>query len=117
MTWSLPDTYHSAGHGRGTATLKFYEDRDILAFGGAECEIDLNKKNAAAFRMQLAPFIGHARKAGRAQPRRPGRTAARRQRSGEVRAWAKQHGLAVSERGRIPASVVEQYQTATGQGR
>jgi len=26
----LPDTYHSAGHGRGTATLKFYEGRDIL---------------------------------------------------------------------------------------
>jgi hypothetical protein len=26
----LPDTYHSAGHGRGTATFKFYEGRDIL---------------------------------------------------------------------------------------
>jgi hypothetical protein len=30
MTWQLPDTYHSAGHGRGTATLEFYEGRDIL---------------------------------------------------------------------------------------
>src|SRR6266516_1172577 len=30
MTWSLPDTYHLAGHGRGTATFKFYEGRDIL---------------------------------------------------------------------------------------
>ena len=30
MTWQLPDTYHSAGHGRGTATLKFYEGQDIL---------------------------------------------------------------------------------------
>src|SRR6266487_1003007 len=30
MTWRLPDTYHSAGHGRGTATFKFYEGRDIL---------------------------------------------------------------------------------------
>ena len=30
MTWQLPDTYHSAGHGQGTATLKFYEGRDIL---------------------------------------------------------------------------------------
>jgi hypothetical protein len=30
-TWRLPDTYHSAGSGRGTATLKFYEVRDILA--------------------------------------------------------------------------------------
>ena len=31
MTWRLPDTYHSAGHGRGTATLKFYEGRGILS--------------------------------------------------------------------------------------
>ena len=31
MTWQLPDTYHLAGHGRGTATLKFYEGRDILS--------------------------------------------------------------------------------------
>ena len=30
MTWRSPDTYHLAGHGRGTATLKFYEGRDIL---------------------------------------------------------------------------------------
>jgi hypothetical protein len=29
-TWRLPDTYHSAGSERGTATLKFYEDRDML---------------------------------------------------------------------------------------
>ena len=29
MTWSFPGTYHSAGHGRGTATFKFYEGRDI----------------------------------------------------------------------------------------
>jgi hypothetical protein len=29
-TWRLPDTYHSAGFRRGTATLKFYGDRDIL---------------------------------------------------------------------------------------
>jgi hypothetical protein len=88
-----------------------------FAFGGTEYEIDLNKKNAAAFRKQLAPFIEHARKTGRAQLRRAGRTAAGRQRSGEVRAWAKEHGLAVSERGRIPSSVVEQYQAATGQER
>jgi hypothetical protein len=39
---------------------------------------------------------------------------ASRQRSGDIRAWAKGRGIAVSERGRIPASVVEQYQVATG---
>jgi hypothetical protein len=30
----LPDTYHLAGSGRGTATFKFYERRDIL---GSSC--------------------------------------------------------------------------------
>jgi hypothetical protein len=85
-----------------------------FAFDGTDYEIDLNAKNAAAFGKQLAPYIEHARKAGRAPARRPGRTAVGRQRSGDVRAWAKEHGLAVSERGRIPASVVEQYQAAGG---
>ena len=80
---------------------------------GAEYEIDLSKKNAAAFRRKLAPFTGHARKAGRGQRRRPARTAASRDRSGSIRAWAKQAGVAVSARGRVPASVVELYEAAT----
>jgi hypothetical protein len=87
-----------------------------FAFDGTDYEIDLNAKNAAAFGKQLAPYIEHARRAGRAPARRGGRTATSRQRSGDIRAWAKEHGLAVSERGRIPASVVEQYHAA-GNGR
>jgi hypothetical protein len=83
-----------------------------FGFGGANYEIDLSTKNTVAFRKQLAPFIGRARKAGRAQPPRSARGAASRQRSGDIRAWAKGHGIAVSERGRIPASMVEQYQAA-----
>lgn len=66
-------------------------------------ETDLAAENAAAFGKQLAQYIQHARKAGRAPSRRSGRTAANRQRSGDIRAWAKEHGLAVSERGCIPA--------------
>src|SRR5216110_2927480 len=84
-----------------------------FGLGGTEYEIDLSKKNAAAFRKQLAPFIEHARKAGRGQRRRPGRTSASRDRSGGIRAWAKEQGIAVSDRGRIPVSVVEQYEAAT----
>ena len=83
-----------------------------FAVGGTAYEIDLNKKNARAFRKQLAPFVEHARKAGRG-PRRP-RTSSGRQRSGDIRAWAKEQGIAVSGRGRIPASVVAQYDAATG---
>jgi hypothetical protein len=40
------------------------------------------------------------------------RTAAARQRSGDVRSWAKARGIALSGRGRIPASVVAQYHAA-----
>jgi len=80
---------------------------------GDEYELDLSTKNAAAFRGKLAPFIDHARRAGRGQRRRPGRTASSRERSGDIRAWAQDQGIAVSARGRIPASVVEQYQAAT----
>jgi hypothetical protein len=88
---------------------------ETLRFGidGTEYEIDLNDKNASAFRRQLAPYIDHARKAGRAQRRRPGRAAASRERSTDIRVWAKDQGIAVSARGRIPASVVEQYEAAT----
>lgn len=92
--------------GRAAETVSFGLD-------GRVYEIDLSKKNAAAFRRKLAPFLEHARKAGRGRRHRPGRTAASRDRSGGIRAWAKGQGIAVSERGRIPASVVEQYEAAT----
>ena len=83
-----------------------------FGLGGAEYEIDLSKKNARAFRKGLSQFVDHARKAGRAQSRRAARSSASRQRSGDIRAWAKANGIALSERGRIPADVVQQYETA-----
>jgi hypothetical protein len=92
--------------GPADQTLRFAVD-------GTEYEIDLSKKNARAFRRQLAPFLEHARKAGRGQRRPAARAASGRERSGDIRAWAKAQGIAVSERGRIPASVAEQYQAAT----
>jgi nucleoid-associated protein Lsr2 len=86
-------------------------DRTVrFGLDGADYEIDLSTRNANAFRRKVAPFIDHARKAGREPRRRPGRSAASRERSGGIRAWAKQQGIAVSDRGRIPASVVEQYE-------
>jgi hypothetical protein len=84
-----------------------------FGLGGTEYEIDLSTKNATAFRKQLAPFIEHARKTGRGQRRRPGQTASSREHSAGIRAWAKEQGITVSDRGRIPASVAEQYDAAT----
>jgi hypothetical protein len=83
-----------------------------FGLGSSEYEIDLSKKNARAFRKGLSQFVEHARKAGRAQSRRAARTSANRQRSGDIRAWAKTQGIKLSERGRIPASVVQQYEAA-----
>ena len=79
----------------------------------SEYEIDLSTRNANAFRRQLARFIEHARKTGRGPRRRPGRTVSSRERSSDIRAWAKDQGITVSDRGRIPASVAEQYDAAT----
>jgi Lsr2 len=84
-----------------------------FGLGGTDYEIDLSTKNATVFRRQLAPFIEHARRTGRGLRRRPGRTASGRERSADIRAWAKDQGITVSDRGRIPASVAEQYEAAT----
>jgi hypothetical protein len=83
-----------------------------FGFGGSEYEIDLSAKNASALRQRVAPYLDHARKAGAGSRRRPARTPASWQASGGIRGWAKEQGIAVSERGRIPASVVAQYEAA-----
>jgi Lsr2 len=85
---------------------------ETLRFGvdGSEYEIDLNKKNAAALHKLLAPFVERARKAG-STARRPARTAASRRRSRDIRQWAKEQGIELAERGRIPANVVDKYES------
>jgi hypothetical protein len=88
---------------------------ETVRFGvdGKAYEIDLSATNATALRRQFAPFIDHARKAGPGRRRRTGNGAwpvRNRPRSDEVRAWAKQAGIAVNERGRIPASVIARYE-------
>jgi hypothetical protein len=92
---------------------------ETVRFGldGSEYEIDLNRKNATRLRKQIAPFVDHARAARRAV-RRPVRTVASRRRSHDIRAWALEQGIELSERGRIPATVVDEYdRTARGSSR
>ena len=81
-----------------------------FAVDGTAYEIDLSKRNAAAMRRAFDRYIEHARKAGR--NRRPSRRGRDRHSSGAVREWARTRGLKVSERGRIPADVVAQYEKA-----
>jgi hypothetical protein len=81
----------------------------VFRVDGTAYEIDLSKKNAAKLRQDFGRYIEHAR---RTRGRRSGRSPRDRHRSSAVREWAKQQGIEVSERGRIPASVVAQYEEA-----
>ena len=69
----------------------------------------------SALRDSLAPYVSAGRRISASQG---GSTAGRkRRRSGQqdysaVRAWAKENGYSVSERGRVPASVLEAYNAA-----
>lgn len=90
---------------------------ESITFGlnGATYEIDLSAQNADKLRKNFAPFVAKARKAVIAKAGRSTRGASTRPpssrgRSMEIRAWARQHGIAVHDRGRIPAQVVDAYE-------
>jgi hypothetical protein len=87
---------------------------ETVAFGlnGQNYEIDLGRKNLEKFKKGLQPFIDSGRRVGRQAPARPGRTRTSRKDSSAIRSWAAEQGLAVSERGRIPAAIVERYEAA-----
>ncbi|MFG1948472.1 Lsr2 family protein [Nonomuraea sp. NPDC048826] len=96
------------------------DSENIVKFGldGVSYEIDLREKNEEALRKALSPFITKARpvkseRTGRG--RRGSGVSARalsREKSAEIRQWARTQGLPVSERGRIASSVVEKYEAA-----
>ncbi|MEV7806848.1 Lsr2 family protein [Microbispora sp. NPDC088329] len=90
-----------------------------FAIDGTSYEIDLSDGNAKRLRDALSPFVSSARRAdsGQARGRRRGaggggQRAMTREKSAEIRAWAKAHGHPVSERGRIAASIVQAYEDA-----
>jgi hypothetical protein len=84
-----------------------------FAFDGVTYEIDLGKKNRSRLKKALAPFIEAGRRAPRSGRRRgasrPGGSPADRS---ALRAWARAAGLKVSERGRISADIMRQYDAA-----
>ncbi|MFC4533417.1 histone-like nucleoid-structuring protein Lsr2 [Sphaerisporangium dianthi] len=87
----------------------------VFAIDGTSYEIDLNDKNARNLREALSPFVSSARRAESAPARgrkRGGSQRPSRDKSSEIRAWAKAHGLNVSERGRIASHIVAQYEAA-----
>ena len=87
---------------------------ETVAFGldGKEYAIDLNKKNARSLREALAPFVAHARPVSGRGGRRGAKVAAGGAAPSEIRAWARDNGFDVPERGRVAAEVREAYAAA-----
>ena len=88
-----------------------------FALDGSSYEIDLSKANAAKLRDALSSYVANARRAGQvrvAGAGRSGRATARadREQIQAVREWARRNGHKVSDRGRVPASVLDAYNAA-----
>lgn len=82
-----------------------------FALDGTSYEIDLSAANAARLRSSVAEFVGHARKAQARSATRRSRSAGSGK-SAEIRAWARERGLPVNERGRIPADLAAKFEAA-----
>ena len=89
-----------------------------FALDGVTYEIDLSEANAEALRESLSTWIASARRSG-GRKKTTGRAAtgartgaSHREETAAIRAWARDHGFAVSARGRIPTEVLEAYRKA-----
>lgn len=82
---------------------------------GRAYEIDLSDKNADKFYKALTPYVDAARSVKTGASTRGGQSV--RAKSdldlGAIRKWARANGHTVSDRGRVPATVVEAYKAAT----
>lgn len=100
------------------------EAAETVNFGldGASYEIDLSDDNATKLREALAVYVGHARRTGgrRRSGSQGGSPSPSRSSSGggsgpsaaEIRAWARENGYDVPERGRVSGEVREAYLAA-----
>lgn len=91
-----------------------------ITFGidGAAYEIDLCDKHAKQFRDSLSAYVASGRRASQAGSRRRrasgSGSANDRERTQAIRAWARKKGIQVSERGRLSAEIVAQYEASGG---
>ena len=88
-----------------------------FALDGVDYEIDLSDQHASDLREALALYIGHGRRTG--GRRRSGRrssaspaTTGEGASAADIRAWARENGYEVPERGRVSAEVREAYAAA-----
>lgn len=97
------------------------EADETVQFGldGVTYEIDLSEHNAGDLRDAMAQYIEYARRSGgrkRTKERvsAPAQPATNdREQNQAIRAWARDSGFEISDRGRIPGEVVEAYHNQT----
>ena len=86
-----------------------------FAFEGKEYSIDLSDDNAQALREAVAPYIeaGHRVTGAKTKAARKttGKTSPADTKA--IREWARENGYDVSDRGRIPANVMQAYAAAS----
>ncbi|WP_190816111.1 histone-like nucleoid-structuring protein Lsr2 [Saccharopolyspora pogona] len=89
-----------------------------FSLDGVNYTIDLSQDNDTELRDALTPYVSHARRTGgrKRATIKPAKAAAPpttdKERNQAIRAWAREQGFQVSDRGRIPAEIAEAYDNA-----
>lgn len=86
-----------------------------FALDGVDYEIDLSEKHASDLRNAVSLYVAHARRTGGRRKsgwRSTSGAAAGSATAAEIRAWARENGWDVPERGRVSTEVREAYAAA-----
>lgn len=86
-----------------------------FSFDGIDYQIDLGAKNVERFANAIEPFVGAATRVGGRKNRAKSRlvsssSVAEAPSALTLREWARENGYEVSDRGRIPAVVLEAWE-------
>jgi hypothetical protein len=85
-----------------------------FSLDGSTYEVDLNSTNAAQLRSVLTAYVNAGRRRAKAKAVNKSagassRSTISRERSQQIRAWAAETGVQLSERGRIPGHVIQAF--------
>jgi len=106
-------------------TIRLVDDLDgseatiTLSFGfdAKSYEIDLNEANANEFKKVVSRYINSARLVSSVTRRAQSRTRNNGSQSkidvGSIKQWARENGLPYPERGRLPHSLIAQWEAAS----
>ena len=86
-----------------------------FALDGVDYEIDLSDKHAGDLRKAVSLYVGHARRTGgrrKSGKRSSAASSSDGASAADIRAWARDNGWDVPERGRVAAEVREAYASA-----